>query len=877
MQDLLLKDKIKETREKLQNHAVAKKILDLMKELRSEATVYTERRWIWELLQNAKDVSSDQGISVKINLDESSEQLIFSHNGKPFSVENIVGLIEQIGTKERNLIDGQVKKTIGKFGTGFITTHLLSENVNVQSCLEEPENNLIEFNLTLNRSGRTLDEISDAVNISIKVLEELSEHTSNSYKNTPDLQTTFTYHLNESRNNIAKTGVSDLINSIPYTLAFIDKIKEIHLIHEDLIFYIGDSQVVDGNKRIITINKKNLSSSVIETIKLIITSSDNVQIAIPFETSGGQFLICEINKEVPRIFCEFPLVGTEGFFLPFVINCKNFNPTKDRNGISLTDNNDPIVNENKAIMIEAVNLFHRMLDYISNSDCWSNTFYLAIVDEPKDNILISNAWYRDNILKPIKNKILNSKIVDTMTEGRTSIIMPDKSTIDFPYNKDSQILEELWNLCNFSNNFIIPVKEDIIQWSTVKWLNDFHLTTEKLVKWIAELKSISNLAAEFSRDEEEVYLWFNNLIQFLDRSNNTDLLNKYAILPNQNGVMKNKDFLYFENPPTDNELKDIAKELGFDCRNELINENVEYQIPGHRLRTTDYITHEIERLFEQKLKQIPRTPSTKTISKRLIHWFNNNKEQAELNFKFLFINRHLLREDDEIIEDMQKADLLDKIVSKSGYSQNQIEDFVVNNQTIVIKVSSELYPTDIEEKEQEFAISDNSDERSRISISEEAKEKIFETLNQQGFIIPDTINVKHTVITGILKPDGTEIKVVAKSGKAGKLYFTPYEWLALTEDNSQLFVISSGNIVRNVTMDDLLEYNPDIFYMRFNTEAFAVQSNLKHFAEFFRFLKYTHFIFDTPESTSDYLEQFGLNSRNLTAGDLSVDDIKLLD
>jgi hypothetical protein len=63
--------------------------------------------------------------------------------------------------------------------------------------------------------------------------------------------------------------------------------------------------------------------------------------------------------------------------------------------------------------------------------------------------------------------------------------------------------------------------------------------------------------------------------------------------------------------------------------------------------------------------------------------------------------------------------------------------------------------------------------------------------------------------------------------------------------------------------------------MRLNTESFAT-SNLKVFAKFFQYLKGSHFIFESPESTSDYLQQFGLSERNPSSSELSADDKNLL-
>lgn len=183
--------------------------------------------------------------------------------------------------------------------------------------------------------------------------------------------------------------------------------------------------------------------------------------------------------------------------------------------------------------------------------------------------------------------------------------------------------------------------------------------------------------------------------------------------------------------------------------------------------------------------------------------------------------------------------------------------------------------TSEEEIEQSFDLVDNSDEKSRISISQDAKENIFEKLKQKGFTVPDTLDINYTIVGGIKNPDGLPVKLVVKSGKAGKLFFNPNEWLALTGSDTQLFVVTRGNIVRNIVLDDLTSIN-DTFHMRFNTQAFAVNTNLKAFANFFRYLPYTHFIFETPESTTDYLQQFGLNERNPSSKELSSDDKNLL-
>lgn len=95
------------------------------------------KRWIWELIQNAKDCSKEersyikksdkitytrtsQTVDIKIIFDKSKKILIFKHNGFPFTSRTLNSLMYRDSTKEND------EDKTGRFGTGFMTSHTLS-------------------------------------------------------------------------------------------------------------------------------------------------------------------------------------------------------------------------------------------------------------------------------------------------------------------------------------------------------------------------------------------------------------------------------------------------------------------------------------------------------------------------------------------------------------------------------------------------------------------------------------------------------------------------------------------------------------------------------------------------------------------------------
>ena len=135
------------------------------------------KRWVWELIQNAKDTIKDDsekdGVDIQINV--KGDTVEFQHNGAPFTAEARLGLLYKYSDGKEN------HETTGRFGTGFLTTHCLSKTVSIESDMYG-DDGLSGFFVTMFRDGQSSEELieglrkmEDTRNTHIMSLQTLGE------------------------------------------------------------------------------------------------------------------------------------------------------------------------------------------------------------------------------------------------------------------------------------------------------------------------------------------------------------------------------------------------------------------------------------------------------------------------------------------------------------------------------------------------------------------------------------------------------------------------------------------------------------------------------------------------------------------------------
>lgn len=594
--------KLQESKQKVYKHAVATKILDLMDKLRLDDNEDSSRRWIWELMQNAKDVAhlgSPISLAIDFRTNDGTRVVEFKHNGKPFSMDNITFLIEQVSTKDRDKQDGTRPTTTGKFGTGFLTTHLLSEKVEIEGVIKEPDEPYRKFNIVLDRTGRSTDEMMTSLDNSLLALENVDAQQTFDDYSPDDFNTVFRYILDRDGVHVAEKGLDDLRQSLIFTLVFLPEIRFIDIVHENTRYELSDTVVQAGDDiKVYTIVKRN-PDGVSET-KIAVLTKNGTSIAVEINYENGRIGLRGINSLVPRLFCDFPLVGSEDFPFPVVINSSSFNPNEPRNGIYLTDRPDARIVENKSIMTQAVELYISLLEYASGNN-WDEIYVLAMLPNLKVKEWMSRTWVQDQVIDPIRAKLLRTPIVDTVTNDRISILDDDgKTNAWFPSAGKQEHRHRIWDLANVWIPTRLPRRRDIDIWYGIIWSECGKLSVDVLSVNISNKRNLADLGADLVEGSNPLD-WLNSYFELLNMEDEylNDIANdKFAVIPNQHGEFRKKSEL-MQDGEIEEELKNVLAILEEDPRGYLNHKDIRPGKLKYPVKSQDNVIEDINRIITQ--------------------------------------------------------------------------------------------------------------------------------------------------------------------------------------------------------------------------------------------------------------------------------------
>jgi hypothetical protein len=587
----------------------ADKVIQILDQVRDEGKK-SRRRWIWELMQNAKDVKNTfRQVSIEIEL--SDDRLIFRHNGDPFRIDNLTGLIQQVSSKPS---DGKDEETTGKFGTGFISTHLLSDVIIVKGVVQEPNENPKRIEIELNRSGETSEELMPAIEKALQLVDLIDDDTEYpplldyaTKRTESDFDNEFIYSLlNDEAKQAAKVGVEDLKTTLPLTLAFIDKLKQVrvinHLDGEDITYKCEKKSDFNQIREFeIQINKDSKRV-------FVLYSNDNYSLAAEVNDLK-EYKLIEIQPNQPYLYRDFPLVGTDNFYFPFILNGRNLFPTEKRDSILLNGQKKK-PEHNKTVFAKAIEGSKNFIEYLISKNALNR--YVALLSRfpSYDFEEDTREWFLNDIQKNYRKHLLTLPVIET--ELGTSIL----SVVKFPRcGLDDKDNIQFWNLCAAVLGYDNLPKQEIFLASLKNigpkdeeksWNEKLYFTFEDLFELIQSKKTLEGLELHSPNEAEKIdkTKWLKEVFAFAISQKQSDLFEKFEVVPNQNGTLRKLDELFEEDieKPIPDEFLDVLKLLGKDWRADLIYRGVDFSILNHAKRGMNNIAEAINEILNEEKK-----------------------------------------------------------------------------------------------------------------------------------------------------------------------------------------------------------------------------------------------------------------------------------
>ena len=748
------------------NRSIADKIIKRLHDI--EMTVENNHgRWAWELLQNAKDSVADNDRKVSVEIELSYSRVVFRHNGTHFTEKDIRGLINQISSKE--VEEGQESTRTGKFGTGFLTTHLLSKVIEVEGIVETVDEEYYRFSFPLDRNGKTTGQLVPKIQNAWTAFHKSTEDNQIDEYEEDDFNTSFTYNLvTKEQKEIARIGVDEFTQLIPFVLAFIPVIDSVNIIDNvnNTTTKFENSEELENDvllSIIKTENKKRVE------IKLLFAKDEDVAIASLVEETEDGYAIKSL-KDYPKLFCDFPLIGTEDFHFPVIVNSFYFNPLMERDGVWLKGEGKQEVEENREILEKAVELYEQLIGTITELDFY-DYYNICLTKTPNTNEkYFDDKWYQNNIQKSLREIITKSKVIETDDD---KVLFSEVRFPDPSLKKDERI--KIWQFSSDLKVNTLPAKKHIHKWADLIWKDCSIVDIPDLVTDLKGKANLTEIINTLETDESQAISWLNDCIDFIFEIGGQIHFNNNELIPNQEGTFKKRKELSADEIE-DETLKEIALLLGYNYYEDLIHKDIFFE-DSYSTTTIQDIASEISKL----IKDDESIDEDRIIAiRKLAEWFEYNSEKGKTYFEALYRRKEKLFVD--TIED--KENLYRVLKSKTPLSKlAEIAKAIENDPEILDLIAKR-------KKEKE-------EERDRNEVGEKVERVLAEALQKHGFEVKKEIFGKDLVIT--LKKKNTKYAVEVKStSRASYVAMTPYQAeTAVTEaDCYALCVVQkNGSIV----------------------------------------------------------------------------------
>ncbi|WP_298062799.1 hypothetical protein [uncultured Rikenella sp.] len=518
----------------------------------------SSERAIWELMQNARDLSNHAITKIML----SSDSITFFHKGEPFNLDTLSNLVKQQSTKKDD-----DDTTVGQYGTGFMSTHIFSKKVYISGdCRIECDDTCMYVPLPngfcLDRSSNNEDEFIHEMDRELSIVEALIGEPGNT---TPGEWTSFKYLLSSDKIEKISKQIETTSKLMPYVMAFNDRIAECSI--DNLGNYISFKKECCN----ISIDSKGCKK--IET-KIHVrneNSEDDINVHSLESNDGKDIIIIpplpigfDDTSVIPSQFIFFPMLGTEKWGTNFIFHSSRLYPVEERNSFFIPKEDDNVkakYTHNEQVLKEMINMLFAYYRSNSQEQCLPIDFAAIDFGYNGDDD-VTKAFY-DNLQRCFADEFAEWKMIPTR-RGYLSIKKDFECRVldeeIYLHIDDEKMKEYIPSIIKYIPSEYMMPNKDIIEWSKIvkKWApetEEYYLTMEEIC---------NNVAAE----DASLY----TLLRFIKDlgAKGTELLESCALIPNREGqLMKIGDLRNGEN--ITDALYDIAKPILGEEKDKLIN------------------------------------------------------------------------------------------------------------------------------------------------------------------------------------------------------------------------------------------------------------------------------------------------------------------
>ena len=471
-------------------------------------------------------------------------------------------------------------EAIGQFGSGLLATHILSWHIDISGQFEGGEDGEW-FNFRLTRRPEQEETLAGLMT---DAWDNFKTVSSLQVPLPQDFTTRFKYSITENRaKGAVEQGIKILTQCAPFVFVFNKVFRRIDIQQprEPQSF-----EVQHRPSDVSTPCEINVIHHINENqtgLKYLLAEGQKASVAAQLQLVDAHPECLPVG-ETPRLFVDFPLIGTESFSFPVVINGDReiFKPNENRDGVRLgkgSTSDSDTNKDNQAVIKEACELLVNLIKYAASKG-WDHVHQWTKIPSTEKLIDIEQSWLREQVKLELIEKIRETRVVLTLSgkpiETKAAVI---------PVVESSESVERLWDLLKDHKEYRekIPRRDEskgwyntFKSWAKVHAKDIFDKDISKVFPEVIDahtlagnlencacLRDLQKLLEKNELLEENVSAikWLDKLYGFLKENGLfDDEIRKLYIFPNQDGEFCQLNDLH-PDKNIDQELKDIDKLL----------------------------------------------------------------------------------------------------------------------------------------------------------------------------------------------------------------------------------------------------------------------------------------------------------------------------